>query len=125
MVEDEDTEYWTFLYSTECFYIFCIHFTHQDIFCSFLFKNPGNDATPATIIKLQTIWKFSKSLTDTSSERTLPAFTHMQLYGISPKNAVAANVLIGIPRMGDVTFINQLGETGTSLNESKKYGSLS
>jgi hypothetical protein len=27
--------------------------------------------------------------------------------------------------MGDVTFINQLGETGTSLSESKKYGSLS
>jgi len=90
-----------------------------------LFKNPGNDATPATTIKLQTIWKLSKSLTDMSSERTLPAFTHIKLYGISPNNAVAANVLIGIPRMGDVTLINQLGETGTSLRESKKYGSLS
>jgi len=37
---------------------------------------------------------------------------------------VKANKEIGIPRMGEVIFMNQLGVTGTSLRDNKKKGSL-
>lgn len=90
-----------------------------------MFKNPGSDAIPAISAKLHIIWKLSKSLTDINSESTLPALTHTKLYGTNPKKAVVAKVLIGTPSKGEVMLINQLGEIGTSLKDSKKYGSLS